>query len=84
MIEVNGGSLTGQPVGAVVHQLRQLGLVIHVLWRQSSQQRSGTVLSVQPSGRVAAGSVAVVTGALPPPGKHQGHGKHKGHGKDEG
>jgi tRNA A-37 threonylcarbamoyl transferase component Bud32 len=83
-IEVNSGSLTGQPVGAVVHQLRQLGLVIHVLWRQSSQQRSGTVLSVQPSGRVAAGSVAVVTGAFPPPGKHQGHGKHKGHGKDEG
>jgi tRNA A-37 threonylcarbamoyl transferase component Bud32 len=76
MVEVNGPSLTGQPVDTVRHQLRELGLVVRVLWQPSDQQESGTVVSVQPSGRVAAGTQVVVTGALQP----HGHGDGNGHG----
>jgi tRNA A-37 threonylcarbamoyl transferase component Bud32 len=78
MVEVNGDSLAGQPVETVRQQLRQLGLVVRVLWQPSDQQDPGTVLSVQPSGRVAAGSQVVVTGAL------QRHGQGDGNGHGDG
>jgi serine/threonine-protein kinase len=61
MVEVNGDPLAGQPVDAVRLQLRQLGLRVRVLWQPSRDQPGGTVLSVQPSGRVPAGSVVTVT-----------------------
>jgi hypothetical protein len=63
MVEVNGNQLAGQPVGAVRRRLRQLGLSVRVLWLPSVQRREGIVLSVQPSGRVAAGSLITVTAA---------------------
>ncbi len=71
-VQVSGGALDGLPVTAVRRQLRQLGLRVLVLWRPSGQQPPGTVLSVQPDGRVPAGSIVVVTAALQPPG-HQGN-----------
>ena len=70
MVGVNGPSLAGQPVDTVRQQLRELGLVVRVLWQPSDQQEPGTVVSVQPSGQVAAGSQVVVTGALKPHGHH--------------
>ncbi len=76
VVEVNGDSLAGQPVGAVRQRLRQLGLQVRVLWQPSDQQDPGTVLSVQPSGRVPAGSQVVVTGAL----QHHGDGNGQGDG----
>lgn len=66
MIQVNGSSLRGQPVSAVVRQLHQLGLVVRVLWRPSGQQAPGMVLSVRPLGQVTVGSLVEVTGALQP------------------
>jgi len=74
MVGVNGPSLAGQPVDTVRRQLRELGLVVRVLWQPSDQQEPGTVVSVQPSGRVAAGSQVVVTGALKPHGHGDGNG----------
>jgi eukaryotic-like serine/threonine-protein kinase len=66
MVEVNGDSLTGKPVGEVVRQLRRHGLVVRVLWRPSALELPGKVLSVQPDGRVPAGSQITVTGARLP------------------
>jgi hypothetical protein len=82
MVEVNGGSLTGQPIGAVHRQLRQLGLVVRVSWQPSDQQPGGTVLSVQPGGLVPAGSTVTVTAALQAHRNGQGNddGNGKGHG----
>jgi serine/threonine-protein kinase len=57
--EVSSGSLAGQPVSTVRRQLQQLGLVVRVLWQPSGQD-PGTVLSVQPSGQVPAGSVIAI------------------------
>ena len=83
MVDV-GGSLAGQRVSAVQRQLRQLGLVVRVLWRPSGEQAPGTVLSVLPSGRMRAGSLVIVTGALQVPGNGHGQGKGQGHGGDTG
>jgi hypothetical protein len=47
---------------------------------RTGAQPPGTVVSVQPSGRVAAGSSVVLTAALPP----RGHGHHHGHGHGDG
>ena len=90
LIEVNVGSLIGQPVSAVVRQLHQLGLAVRVLWRPSSRQPSGMVLAVRPGGRVPAGSLVVVTGALQPQVSSspvpddKGKGKGKGNGGGNG
>ncbi|HEY3735560.1 MAG TPA: serine/threonine protein kinase [Streptosporangiaceae bacterium] len=81
LVNVSGSSLTGQPVSAAVSRLRQLGLVPRVLWRPSSQQRPGTVLSVSPDGQLPVGSTVTVTGALPPQGGKPG-GHRKGHKHD--
>jgi beta-lactam-binding protein with PASTA domain len=77
MVEVNGGALIGQRAAAAARQLRHLGLVVSVQWRPGGQQPRGTVISVQPGGRVRAGSAVVVTAALPPDHKAKGHHKAK-------
>lgn len=85
-VDVNSGSLVGQPLGVVRHQLRQLGLLVRVRW-QPGDQDPGTVLAVQPGGWVPAGSVVVITAASRP---HQGgdghdngqHGNGHGNGGD--
>ena len=83
MVEISSSSLAGQPVSAVRRQLQQLGLLVRVLWRPSGQD-PGTVLSVQPSGRVPAGIVIAITAAsqLQPGGHGHGHGDGQGNGNN--
>jgi serine/threonine-protein kinase len=80
-VEVSSSSLAGQPVSAVRHQLQQLGLVVRVLLKPSSQD-PGTVLSVQPSGRVPVGSVIIITAASQQ--HHNSHGDGQGTGNGGG
>jgi serine/threonine-protein kinase len=80
-VQVSSDSLTGQPLSVVRRQLQQLGLMVRVLWQPSGQD-PGTVLSVQPSGRVPAGSVIAVTAAALP--HHDGHGHGHGQGNGDG
>jgi eukaryotic-like serine/threonine-protein kinase len=63
-VEVNGAALVGLPVTAVSQQLSQLGLTPDITWTASDQD-PGTVLSVDPSGAVPAGSTVTVTAAVP-------------------
>ncbi len=81
-VDVNQGALIGQPVSAVVRQLRQLGLRVHVTWVPSHQDH-GTVLSVQPGGQVRAGAMIFVTAVSRPSDSghdHHHHGGDGGHG----
>jgi hypothetical protein len=82
-VEVSAGSLVGQQVSDVRHQLQQLGLGVRVTW-QPSEQDSGTVLSVQPSGQVPAGSTIAVTAARPLHRDRHGHGDGPGSGNGQG
>jgi len=63
MVTVDSSALIGQPVGTVEDTLRSLGLQPQVSWvAQSDQsQNPGTVVSVDPSGQVPAGSPVTVT-----------------------
>jgi serine/threonine-protein kinase len=84
-VDVSSGSLTGQPLSMVQHRLQQLGLHTQVRW-QPSDEEPGTVLALQPSGRVPAGTMIVITAASRshPAGKGgDGNGKH-GHGHGNG
>jgi len=83
-VAVNAGALVGQRAGAVVQRLRQLGLRPHVVWAVNGGQKPGTVISVQPSGQLAAGSTVTVTAALRPPGHRHEHGHDHGHGDQGG
>ncbi len=74
-VEVSS-SLLGQQVDAVAQQLRQLGLQVTLTSQFSFSQQPGTVLSIQPDGRVTAGSTVVVTAASQFSGF--GHGHHHG------
>jgi eukaryotic-like serine/threonine-protein kinase len=66
MVEIDAARLRGQAVPAVRRELVRLGLLVRVRWRPDEQARPGTVLAVQPAGRVPARSVVVVTGARRP------------------
>lgn len=79
-VEVNAGALAGQQARAVTRQLRHMGLRPRVVGAVRGSQPPGTVISVQPSGRVPAGSIVTVTAARPPPG--QGNGDGNGQGND--
>jgi serine/threonine-protein kinase len=81
-VTVNDAALVGQPVGTVSDQLRQLGLHPRVAWITSDQQDPGTVVSVQPTGQLPAGSTVLVT-AVTQHGGH-GHGNGNGNGNDNG
>lgn len=74
VVNVDGGSLPGQPVAVVRQRLRQLGLVVRVLWQPASGQHAGTVVSVSPAGQVPVGSLVVVTAAATPPGHRHDNG----------
>lgn len=63
-VDVSTHSLVGQPVSAVVSQLRQQGLVPRVVWQPSDQQRPGRVTTVWPTGPQPPGSVVTVVRAL--------------------
>ena len=81
-VQVDAGALIGQPVGVVTQRLQQLGLRVRVEAMRTNGRPPGTVLSVRPSGQVAAGSSVTVTAALPAHG--HGHGHDHGHGGGDG
>jgi len=66
----------------VSRQLRQMGLRPRVVGTVRGSQPPGTVISVQPSGRLRAGSIVTVTAALPPPGQGDGDGNGQGNNGD--
>jgi PASTA domain-containing protein len=73
-VSVNATALAGQPVGPVLSRLRQLGLRPVVHWTDQGGP-PGQVISVQPSGQVAAGSTVIVLARRPHgDGNGQGHG----------
>jgi eukaryotic-like serine/threonine-protein kinase len=59
-VQVNAGTLVGQPYTDVVRQLQQLGLQVTLNWVPSDQDH-GTVLAVQPAGKVRVGATVTVT-----------------------
>jgi eukaryotic-like serine/threonine-protein kinase len=77
-VEVNAGALAGQQATAVSQRLRQLGLRPRVVRAVRGGQAPGTVISVQPSGQVPAGSMVTVTAAVQPPGDGNGNGNGPG------
>jgi serine/threonine-protein kinase len=81
-VEVNADALAGQQASVVSQQLRQMGLRPRVVGVVRGGQAPGTVISVQPSGQVPAGSVVTVTAARPPPGQGSGDGNGQGNGGD--
>jgi tRNA A-37 threonylcarbamoyl transferase component Bud32 len=74
LVTVSQDALVGRPVAAVRQQLRQRGLRVRVTWQHNAHLQPGTVISVQPAGRVRAGTTVTVTGALAPPGHGDGNG----------
>ena len=82
-VEVSASSLVGQQVSEARRQLQQLGLGVGVVW-QPSDQDPGTVLAVQPSGQVPAGSTITVTAAVPAHHDRHGHGNGQGNGPGNG
>ena len=81
-VEVNADALAGQQASVVSRQLRQMGLRPRVVGAVRGGQAPGTVIAVQPSGQVPAGSIVTVTATLPPPG--QGNGDDNGQGSNNG
>jgi hypothetical protein len=70
---VSADSLIGQPVEQVRQRLHLLGLAVDVRWHPSDQQ-TGTVLAVQPSGQVSTASTIVLVAAFSPGHHGDGHG----------
>jgi beta-lactam-binding protein with PASTA domain len=85
-VYINAAALVGRPVEAVRQQLADRGLRTRVIRSVTGGQRPGTVVSVQPSGRVAEGSIITVAAAVAPPGHrhHQGEGHGDGKGGGHG
>ncbi len=84
LFAVSQDALVGRPVTVVRQQLRQLGLRVQVTWQRNGQAQPGTVISVQPAGRVRAGTTVTVTGALTPPRHGDGNGGGNGGNGDQG
>jgi serine/threonine-protein kinase len=83
-VYVNAAALVGRPVGAVRQQLADRGLRTRVIRSVTGGQRPGTVVSVQPGGRVAEGSIITVAAAVAPSGHHHHQGEGHGDGKGGG
>ena len=81
-VEVNADALAGQQASVVSQQLRQMGLRPRIVGAVRGGQAPGTVIAVQPSGQVPAGSIVTVTATLRPPG--QGNGDGNGQGNNNG
>ena len=78
-VDVTAGALIGEPLDRVRQELQLLGLTVRVQ-RDPSDRESGTVLAVQPSGKVRPASTILVTVATmfpqnngPGPGHHHHH-----------
>jgi hypothetical protein len=80
-VYINAAAQVGRPVGAVRQELADRGLRTRVIGSVTGGQRPGTVVSVQPSGRVPEGSVITVAVAVAPPGHRHHHGEDHGDGK---
>jgi hypothetical protein len=80
MVEVNAAALAGLPVRVVRQRLARLGLRPQLAGQVTFRRPPGTVLSVQPSGPVAVGSVVTVLVAHRPAGKHHKHDGRDGQG----
>jgi hypothetical protein len=81
-VAVKTASLTGRPVGAVLAELRRLGLRPGLVWVPSSAQPPGTVLRVQPAGTLPRGTTVTVSAAQPAqPSDQHGGGNGGGHGR---
>lgn len=65
-VEVDGNALRGRPVAEVRGLLHRLGLKVRVQWRATAQLPPGRVLSLSPTGQVAAGTTEVVIAAMAP------------------
>jgi beta-lactam-binding protein with PASTA domain len=83
MVSVKAAALLGRPAGAVREYLAGLGLRPRMVWSVTGARPPGTVVSVQPSGRVAEGSIVTVAAAAPPGHRHH-HGKDHGEGDGGG
>jgi eukaryotic-like serine/threonine-protein kinase len=94
-VDVNAPSLIGQPVSAVVRQLRQQNVTPRVVWQPTTAQQPGRVTAILPGGQLTAGSIVTVVGALAVPASASttesvadplgnGKGKGGGKGKDNG
>jgi eukaryotic-like serine/threonine-protein kinase len=84
-VEVNAAALAGQRASAVSHRLRQSGLRPRVVDAVRGGRAPGTVISVQPSGRVPAGSTVTVTRAVQPRGHgHHNRNRNRGNGNGQG
>jgi eukaryotic-like serine/threonine-protein kinase len=78
-VDVTADALIGEPLDQVRQELQLLGLTVRVQ-RDPSDQETGTVVAVQPSGRVRPASTILVTVATmfpqdngPGPGHHHHH-----------
>jgi serine/threonine-protein kinase len=66
-VDVSAPSLIGQPVSAVVRELRQQNVTSRVVWQATSQQQPGRVTAIWPGGHLTAGSTVTVVAALAVP-----------------
>jgi eukaryotic-like serine/threonine-protein kinase len=80
-VTVNAAALTGQPVLAVVRELRDLGLRVAVTWEPTRDARPGTVIAVRPGGKVLAGTTVHITAARRAHDRGRGHDHGQGHGQ---
>jgi hypothetical protein len=84
-VAVKAASLTGRPVGAVLAELRRLGLRPGLVWVPTSAQPPGTVLLVQPAGTLPRGTTVTVSAAQPAqPSDQHGGGNTNGGGHGRG
>ena len=81
-VEVTAASLIGEPVDLVRERLQVLGLAVRVQ-RHLSRRETGTVLAVEPSGKVRPASTILVTVAFMLA-QRSGHDHHRHHHGDGG
>jgi eukaryotic-like serine/threonine-protein kinase len=81
-VEVTAASLIGEPVDLVRERLQLLGLAVRVQ-RHLSRRETGTVLAVEPSGKVRPASTILVTVAFMLD-QRSGHDHHRHHHWDGG
>ena len=81
-VEVTAASLIGEPVDLVRERLQLLGLAVRVQ-RHLSRRETGTVLAVEPSGKVRPASTILVTVAFMLA-QRSGHDHHRHHHGDGG
>ena len=83
-VTLSAGALDGLPLDSVLQRLRDLRLRARVVRVPLAEQPPGTVISVDPHGRVRVGSLITVTVAAPELGHGHGHGNGHGNGQGHG